>query len=111
MADKSNKIIVFTTAFRPFIGGSEIALEEIVKRLPEFFFEIITPKFSGNLPGEESGGNFKIHRVGFGSKLDKFLLPPLGFLKARELLNRQDLLKQVLPVIHAYQASYGAGAA
>src|SRR3989344_3165447 len=34
------KILIFTTAFRPFIGGSELAIEETVKRLPEFYFKI-----------------------------------------------------------------------
>lgn len=97
------KIVVFTTAYRPFIGGSEIALEEIVKRLPEFFFEIITPLSDGNLSKEETGVNYRINRVGLGFKIDKFLFPVLGFLKAKKLKHKG--------IIHGYQASHGSGAA
>lgn len=97
---------MFTTAFRPFKGGSEIAIEEIVKRLPEIDFDIITPRYTRKLSRDEDLGNMRIHRVGFGFLSDKFLFPMLGFLRARQLLNARDY-----KIIHAYQASYGAGAA
>jgi len=102
MAHKSTKILIFTTAYRPLIGGSEIAIEQIIKRLPEFFFEIITPRLKKTSPAKEIGGNFAIHRVGIGMTADKFLFPVLGFLKALSLSGG---------IIHAYQASHGAGAA
>lgn len=106
MDSRSNKILIFTTAFRPFIGGSEIALEEIIRRLPEFFFDIITPRFKKSLPLEERGNNFIIHRVGMGLPIDKFLFPIVGFFYAKNIL--RDNKKAI---IHSYQASYGAGAA
>ena len=99
------KILIFTTAFRPFIGGSELAIEETVKRLPEFFFEIITPRVKRGLPSEESGSNFRINRVGVGSLLDKLFFPVTGFLYSRKFLKNKNV------IVHAYQASHGAGAA
>ncbi len=98
--------MIFTTAFRPFIGGSEIAIEEIAKRLPDFSFDIVTPRHTRKLKKEEESGNMRIYRVGWGWLKDKFLFPYFGFLKARELLRDNDYA-----FIHAYQASYGAGAA
>ncbi|MBI2065374.1 MAG: glycosyltransferase family 4 protein [Candidatus Yanofskybacteria bacterium] len=103
------KILIFTTAFRPFIGGSELAIEETVKRLPNFFFEIITPKIKKSLPNEELGSNFRINRIGgAGLILDKFLFPINGFLYSRKFLSAYGG-KNI--IVHAYQASHGAGAA
>lgn len=99
-------ILIFTTAFRPFIGGSELAIEEIAKRLPRLNFHIITPRFRRDLPAEESAGNLNIHRIGFGTYADKLLFPLNGFLYSRRLLPNDKIT-----LIHAYQASYGAGAA
>ncbi|OGN07909.1 MAG: hypothetical protein A3C61_03285 [Candidatus Yanofskybacteria bacterium RIFCSPHIGHO2_02_FULL_39_10] len=102
------KILIFTTAFRPFIGGSELAIEETVKRLPEFFFEIITPKIKRGLPNEELGSKFRINRVGVGLLLDKLLFPVSGFLYSRKFLSASGGENVI---VHAYQASHGAGAA
>ena len=99
MAEKS--ITIFTTAYKPFIGGSEIAIEQISRRLPDIFFNIITPKLRGDLKWEEATGNVKINRVGIGWRpLDKMLFPVLGLLRAGGSPS----------VVHSYQASYGGGA-
>jgi len=34
-------ILVFILAYRPYMGGVEIALEEIARRLPQYFFTVI----------------------------------------------------------------------
>lgn len=105
MGDKS-RILLFTTAYRPFIGGSEIAIEEIAKRLPSVEFDIITPRYTRKLPEIEREGNVGIHRVGPGWLSDKFLFPWLGFLVAKRLIKEHEY-----QVMHAYQASHSAGAA
>jgi len=106
MKDFSRRILLFTTAYKPFIGGSEVAAEEIVKRLPDVFFDIVTPKFRRSLPRLESGGNFCIHRIGWGWAMDKLFFPLSGFLFARKLAkeNRYDFF-------HVFQASQAGGAA
>jgi glycosyltransferase involved in cell wall biosynthesis len=106
MADKSKRILVFTTAYRPFVGGSEIALEQIIRSLPDTFFDIVTPRLDPNLDKIELGANYCIYRLGFGGKFSKILFPIFGFFKARRIVRRHNI-----SIIHAYQASYGAGAA
>src|SRR3989344_3636803 len=36
------RILIFSLAYFPFIGGAEVAVKEITDRLPEFEFEIIS---------------------------------------------------------------------
>ncbi len=101
MTQKST-VLVFTTAYRPLVGGSEIALEEIIRRLPNIFFDILTPKYKPELEKTENFENGRIHRVGFGSPIDKLFFPVFGFITALKFRPKS---------IHAYQASFGAGAA
>src|SRR3989344_1759781 len=103
---KKSRILIFTTAFRPFIGGSELAIEEIAKRLPHVNFDIITPRYTRKLKKLEDFGNMSVYRVGWGMLSDKVFFPIAGFLKARELIKQNSY-----EIVHAYQASYGAGAA
>ena len=110
MSQESKKILLFTTAFKPLVGGSEIAIEEIAKRLPDLLFEVITARFSHHNKKVEMLANIRIHRVGLGYKFDKYLLPLLGYLKGRELLNSKEQMPTIR-CLHAYQASYGAMAA
>lgn len=104
----SHRILIFTTAYRPLIGGSEIALEEMVRHLPDIFFDIVTPRHRRAFLAKESGNNFCVYRVGFGlgELLDKLSFPCLGALKAFRLMS-----KNKYAAVHAYQASYGGGAA
>ena len=106
MANNSKRILIFTTAYKPFVGGSEIAIEEVVHRLPDHFFDIITPKMSAALPEMECASNYCIHRVGSGWVGDKLLFPVFGFFKARKLEKSTHF-----NYYHAFQASYAAGAA
>ncbi|OGN01549.1 MAG: hypothetical protein A3I26_00740 [Candidatus Yanofskybacteria bacterium RIFCSPLOWO2_02_FULL_43_10] len=110
MNEKSilRRVLVFTTAFRPLVGGSEIALEEIIRRLPNIFFDILTPRHRRTFPAKECGSNFCAHRVGFGlgELLDKLAFPCLGSFTALWLMS-----KNKYKTIHAYQASFSAGAA
>lgn len=97
-----------------------MAIEEIAKRLPDFDFYIITPRYTRKLSKMEEIGNMHIHRVGWGLLGDKFLFPIAGFLKARKLSlgclevepPRGSTSKNLKwAAVHAYQASYGGGAA
>lgn len=110
MAEKSTnfefRVLLFTTAYKPLVGGSEIAIEQIARRLPDIYFDIVTPRLKTGLAWTEFSGNVRIYRIGIGWPLDKWLFPVTGFLKAVWLSR-----KQTYSVIHAYQASYAAGAA
>ena len=107
MTQKSKRILLFTTAFQPLIGGSEIAIESVARRLGDVFFDIITPKNRRSLKTVDSKNNICIHRIGFGYEfIDKYLFPILGALRALHLMRAKSYA-----AIHAYQASQGAGAA
>ena len=72
-------IFAFTTAYYPLIGGAEIAIQEITKRLAaDFRFFIFTARLSSDLARREVRPEGVIIRLGFGSAFDKFFLPFVG---------------------------------
>ncbi len=100
------KIIVFTTAYRPFIGGAEIAVEEISKRLKnKFDFIIVTSRMRKDLPSEEVYSEGKIIRLGFGTVIDKYLLPIFSLFVIRKLMKKKENL------FFGLDLSFGAAAA
>ena len=95
------KVLVFATTYYPDMGPAEEALFALSKEMPDTEFHIVTTKFKkGRQEIEEVGGD-KIHRVGVGSSLDKYLLPFLGFLKAREL-NKSHKYRFVWSIMGSY---------
>ncbi|MFH0907074.1 MAG: glycosyltransferase family 4 protein [bacterium] len=79
------KILIFSTAYFPLVGGAEIAVKEITSRLNNFDFDLITARLDRKFPKIEKIVNVNVYRVGFGIGFDKFLLPFLGLLKASKL--------------------------
>ncbi|MFA6107061.1 MAG: glycosyltransferase family 4 protein [Patescibacteria group bacterium] len=100
------KVLVFSTAYLPFIGGAEIAVKEITGRIKGIEFDLITARLDKKLPWKEKIGRVNIYRLGFGFKIDKFLLPLLGFFQAINL-NRENNYS----VIWSIMASQGSLAA
>ena len=82
-----NKILIFSTAYFPFVGGEEITDRISDPASPQggFEFDMITAKIKWRLPKQEKIGKVNVYRVGLGFNFDKFLLPFLGFLKAKKL--------------------------
>ncbi|MDP4001714.1 MAG: hypothetical protein Q8P69_01565, partial [bacterium] len=72
---KSKRILILTTAYLPQVGGSELAIKNITDRLPEFDFDLITSRFSSNVPLYEKIGNVNVYRVGNFLSRFSFLLP------------------------------------
>ncbi|MBU6415045.1 hypothetical protein KGQ34_02290, partial [Patescibacteria group bacterium] len=51
---KKQNIFIFSTAYDPFIGGAEIAVKEITKRLRDRYdFFLFTARFDPLLPKRE----------------------------------------------------------
>ena len=96
------KILIFTTAYLPLVGGAEIAVKEITDRLPQYSFDLITARLKRNLPKEETIGLVEVYRVGFGFWGDKFLLIILGYFLACKLQQKNSY-----SAIWAIMASYG----
>src|SRR3989344_2309377 len=95
----TKKILIFSVAFRPFIGGAEIAVEEITKRLTArgFSFDLLTVNLDGRQKRVEMLGSVRVFRIGKGT-LGKFLFPLRAFLAARKLYreNRYDAIWAIM---------------
>jgi len=101
------RILIFSTAYFPFVGGAEVAVKEITDRITDWQFDMITARMDKKLPKFGRLGSINVYRVGYGLKtLDKFLLPFLGCRKAAELQKKESYA--VLWSIMASQASIAA---
>ncbi len=85
--NSKKRILIFSTAYYPFVGGAEVAIKEITDRLGEDFeFDLITAKLDASLPSMEKVGNVNVYRLGSGSKkLDKILLLFKGLSQIKQL--------------------------
>ncbi len=79
------KILIFSLAYHPFVGGAEIAVKEITDRNSDFEYYLICNKFDASWSDEEKIGNINVRRVGTGKKIDKYLYPLRAFRYARRL--------------------------
>lgn len=86
------KILIFSTAYLPLIGGAEIAVKEITDRLSQdISFDLITAKMRKDLPFREKIGNTTVYRLGIGIPfIDKLILPIEGALFARHLEKKNE---------------------
>lgn len=84
------KVLIFSTAYLPLVGGAEVAVKEITDRIGGFEFDMITAKIKPDLADQERIGNVNVYRVGSGSNLDKYLLPFLSLKKAISLNKKRD---------------------
>ena len=75
------RILIFSTAYFPLVGGAEVAMKEMTDRMPEYRFHLVCAKIRPGLLSVEKIGNVTVHRVGFGHPIDKFLLPALGVIE------------------------------
>jgi len=68
MGASPKRILVFSIAYYPFVGGVEVALKEITDRISpqEIEFHVLTLRIDSRLPKEEQIGNVVVHRIGFG---------------------------------------------
>jgi len=99
------RILIFSTAYHPYVGGAEIAVREITDRLPGYVFDMVVPRLSRSLSKRERIGAVNVERVGIGCWLDKFLVH-LMFFRARRL--HQELGYKMVWSIMASQASVAA---
>jgi glycosyltransferase involved in cell wall biosynthesis len=84
------KILIFSLAYYPRVGGAEVAIKELTDRIRDIEFHMITHKFDASLPENEMIGNVHVHRVGSGaSYLSKIFFIPRATLRGF-LLNRRE---------------------
>ncbi len=83
------KIIIFSLTFHPFVGGAEVAIKEIVKRLPQYNFILLTAKLRADLPETAQFDNLHVIRLGVGNWTDKYLFFWRAWQRARQLHKTQ----------------------
>lgn len=79
------RIVIFSLAYEPLIGGAEIAVKELTERLTtDFSFDMVTLRFSREHARTEQIGTVSVHRVTSW----KFLFPFAAALRALFLHRR-----------------------
>lgn len=81
------KVIIFSLSYFPnHVGGAEVAIQEITKRLQDFEFHVVTQRFDVTAKKEEVIAGVTVHRVGSGATyLSKILFIPRAALHALTL--------------------------
>lgn len=93
------KILIFSTAYYPFVGGAEVAVKEITDRIPDVEFHLLTAKLDKKLSQQEKIGKITVFRVGIGHPtIDKLFLAFGGFWIAQKLhkQNNYDLIWSIM---------------
>ena len=69
------RVLIFSLAYYPHVGGAEIAVKEITDRLPDIEWHMVTKRLDQDASLVEKVGNVLVHRVGKANtgKLSKFL--------------------------------------
>ena len=99
----ASKIIIFSTAYYPFVGGAEVAVKEITDRLLNHEFIMLTARMNSDLAKKEQIGNILVYRLGFGiPTLDKLILPFTSVWKAYQINKKKPV------IIWSIMASYNA---
>ncbi|MDP3741431.1 MAG: glycosyltransferase family 4 protein [bacterium] len=100
------RILIFSVAYHPAIGGAELAVRNITDRLLHYEFDLITCALKPGHPAREKIGNVNVYRVGFGSRLGRLLYPVLAYRLGAKLHR-----KNPYQIVWGIMAAYGAAAA
>jgi glycosyltransferase involved in cell wall biosynthesis len=97
------KVLIFSTAYFPFIGGAEVAVKEISDRLSTFEFDMITARLDKKLAKIEKIGQVNVYRLGFGCFLDKYWLALYGAIFTQKL-HRQKKYDAIWSIMASYNS-------
>lgn len=102
------RVLIFSTAYFPLVGGAEVAVKEITNRLgDEFEFDLITARIEKGLEKQEQIGNVNVYRLGIGyPKIDKIILSLFGGMFGAKLHRQKKY-----DAVWAIMASFGGFAA
>lgn len=117
------RILIFSTAYLPFVGGAEIAVKEITDRInpKDFEFDMVVLRFDSNLPKVEKIGNVTVHRIGLTTNsptmddllgtfhtFNKLLFPFASAIKASHLhkKNRYDGIWAIMAAFAGFGALF-----
>jgi len=60
------KVLIFSLAYYPYVGGAEVAVKEITDRIEDLEFHLVTLRFAPTDATYEKLGNVHVYRVGKG---------------------------------------------
>ena len=108
MENNRPKILIFSLAYHPFVGGAEVAIKEITDRLgTEFEFDMITANLDGQQKEFERLGNINVYRISlFSPSYNKYLFSWLAYKKAIKLQKENNY--SVIWAMMANQAGWAA---
>ncbi len=66
------RILIFSLAYYPVVGGAEVAVKEITDRLPDIEFDMVTLRFEESHPEKEKIDNCTIYRINSSKNLFPF---------------------------------------
>ena len=91
------RVLIFSLAYFPFVGGAEVAVKEITDRLPGYEFELLTANLDGKQKKEEEIGAVKIIRIGSG-KIGKYFFPLTAYRGAsrRHKIKPYDMIWAIM---------------
>ncbi|HOZ53626.1 MAG TPA: glycosyltransferase family 4 protein [bacterium] len=94
MKDNRKNILIFSTAYFPFVGGAEVAVREITDRVADdFCFDMITARMDKKLKKFENIGGINVYRIGWGVPfIDKLYLAFFGWVRAKKLNKNRKYL-------------------
>lgn len=104
MSNNKKRVLIFSTAYLPFIGGAEVAVREITKRIKDVEFVMVTARMNKKVPAFEKMGNVDVYRIGKGDLWDKFrlVLQGAGFAKK---LGQFDVVWSIMASYAGFAAS------
>lgn len=115
------RVLIFSVAYPPFVGGAELAIKEETDRINDCIFDMITLRFDRSLPKFERVGNINVYRIGFTTsqdanirrfkfplKLNNYLFPFIAFKKACYLhrKNRYDTIWAMMAAYAGFAALF-----
>lgn len=106
---KNKKILIFSTAYFPHVGGAEVAVKEITDRIFNFNFDMITVRLDKKDGQQEKIGNVNIYRLGWGlGKADKLLFPFRAACLAKKLhqKNKYDAIWSIMASFSGFSALF-----
>ncbi|MDD5290745.1 MAG: glycosyltransferase family 4 protein [Patescibacteria group bacterium] len=101
------RVLIFSTAYFPFVGGAEVAVKEITDRISDIEFDMVTARMNVKLPKFERLGNINVYRIGIGWPIFDKLILAFGGAKFAKKLHK----KNKYGAIWAIMASFGGLAA
>ena len=112
MGNIKKRILIFSLAYHPFIGGAEVAIKEITDRLGSpaqggqgFCFDMITVNLDGRQKKVERIGNVNVYRIG-SVKLSKYLFSWTAYQLAKKLHQKNNY--NLIWAMMANQAGWAA---